>query len=239
MHKEENMWKHNSKKTSSEKLAAYCQKTGYEIKQVNGQRIYSVSDSQKIPLPPKGTEIFIGHLPKKIYEYDIIPLLEKFGRLYNFRLMLDFFGNTRGYAFATYFNSEEASRAIQFLNGYEIRPNFHIGVYRSVDNCRLFVGNLPVEKTKEEIFNMLSTNCEGIRDIIWYPNKANGSFNRGFVFAEFENHRLAAMARRQFTPNNILAWGKRLHVDWAEPIPEVDPLVMAKVSFMLFFIYYF
>lgn len=215
---------------SAEKLTSFCRKTGYEITQENGQRIYSIPSSWKIPSPPKGTEIFIGRLPKNLYEYDIVPILEKVGRLYNFRLMLDFFGRTRGYAFATYLKMKDAQKAVQVLNGYEIRPNIHIGIYKSVDNCRLFIGNIPLEKTKEEIFNMLQSLCEGIVDVILYGNHNNTGLNRGFVFAEFESHRLAAMARRQFTPHNLFAWGKRLLVDWAEPIPEVDPNVMSKVS---------
>nr|CAH7725393.1 unnamed protein product [Callosobruchus chinensis] len=54
--------------------------------------------------------------------------------------------------------------------------------------------------------------------------------NRGFAFVEFESHRAAAMARRQFNPENLIGWGKRLFVDWADPLPEVEPAVMAKVT---------
>ncbi|CAH1966280.1 unnamed protein product [Acanthoscelides obtectus] len=54
--------------------------------------------------------------------------------------------------------------------------------------------------------------------------------NRGFVFVEFQSHRAAAMARRQFAPENLICWGRKLYVDWADPLPEVDPEVLAKVT---------
>jgi len=39
-------------------------------------------------------------------EDEIIPIFEKIGKLYLFRLMMDFSGTNRGYAFATYTNKQ-------------------------------------------------------------------------------------------------------------------------------------
>lgn len=50
--------------------------------------------------------------------------------------MMDFSGYNRGYAFVTYTNKEDALRAIELLDNYEVRPGMKIGVCRSVDNCR-------------------------------------------------------------------------------------------------------
>ncbi len=46
---------------------------------------------------------------------------------------------------------EAAQRAIQMLDNYEIRPGKFIGVCVSLDNCRLFIGSIPKDKTKDEI----------------------------------------------------------------------------------------
>lgn len=211
-------------------LLDLCEKSGYDITQSNGQRIYFIPSSWKMSTPPKGSEVFIGHLPKQILEYDIIPLFEKIGKLYNFRLMLDFYGCSRGYAFATYFNPDDAQRAVEALNGYQIHENAFIGVYKSVDNCRLFIGNIPFEKTKYEVFEMVKEYCVGVTDVIMFFDQDDPRMNRGFAFVEFENHRLAAVARRQFTPHNLKVWGRSLHIDWAEPLPEVNPVEMATVS---------
>ncbi|KAF3837544.1 hypothetical protein F7725_005008, partial [Dissostichus mawsoni] len=44
------------------------------------------------------------------------------GRLYEFRLMMEFSGENRGYAFVMYTSREAAQRAITTLDNYEIRP---------------------------------------------------------------------------------------------------------------------
>ncbi|KAG7236300.1 hypothetical protein INR49_001216, partial [Caranx melampygus] len=49
------------------------------------------------------------------------------GKIYEFRLMLEFSGENRGYAFVMYTNREAAQRAIQMLDNYEIRPGKFIG----------------------------------------------------------------------------------------------------------------
>lgn len=46
---------------------------------------------------------------------------------------------------------EAAQRAIQMLDNYKVRPGKFIGVCVSLDNCRLFIGSIPKEKTKEEV----------------------------------------------------------------------------------------
>ena len=50
-----------------------------------------------------------------------------------------------------YTNKEDAKRAIQEMNNYEIRKGHFLGVCASVDNCRLFVGGIPKDKQKHEI----------------------------------------------------------------------------------------
>ena len=42
-------------------------------------------------------------------------------------------------------------KAVRELNNYEIRKDRMIGLCRSVDNCRLFVGGIPKNKKREEI----------------------------------------------------------------------------------------
>ncbi|KAJ8981184.1 hypothetical protein NQ317_014828 [Molorchus minor] len=216
----------------AKKLVALTEKNGYQIIQTNGQRVYAPPASKNCPSPSKGCEVFIGKLHKNLYEDELIPLFEKVGPLYKFRLMLDFMEQTRGYAFATYFTPQDASRAVEKLNKFEIRPKLKIVVYKSVDNRRLFIGNLPTDRTRLEVQELLKRYVNGVVDVIMYPDYHQPWLNRGFVFVEFEEHRYAALARRQFTPENLVAWGQTLYVDWADPIPEVEPHVMARVTIL-------
>ncbi|CAG9856059.1 unnamed protein product [Phyllotreta striolata] len=228
----EDIDKFSAKKKSElyKKLNALREKSGYNITQTNGQRVYAPAPSSGVPAPPRGCEIFVGKLSKYIFEDELVPLFERVGPLYKFRMMLDFSERSRGYAFATYFTVEHAERAIAELNNHQIRPNLFIGVYKSVDNCRLFVGNIPYEVGRDEVFDKLTSLVQGVSDIIMFYDIQKPGLNRGFVFVEFESHRYAAMARRQFSPNNLQIWGKSLYVDWADPLPNVNPDIMAKVT---------
>ena len=193
------------------------------------------------PAPSK-CEVFIGKIPRDLYEDDLVPVLEKAGRIYELRLMMDFSNHNRGYAFCTYTNKEEAMQAIRILNNYEIRPGRMIGVCLSIDNCRLFVGGIPKNRTREETMHEMSQITEGVVDCIMYPSAADKTKNRGFAFIEYESHRAAAMARRKLIPGKILLWGQQIAVDWAEPEAQVDDEVMKSVSIqpaIILFLYHF
>ena len=167
--------------------------------------------------------------------------------------MMDFSGSNRGFAFVQYSNQIDANIAIRKLNKYEMRPNYRIGVLKSIDNCRLFIGSLPKDKSREEILAEMEKLTEGIADVIVYrfilvlfvlnnaatlnpndfvlfnSNIADKSKNRGFAFVEYVSHRAASKARRKLIPNRVLLWGKEINVDWAQPETEYEEEVMCKV----------
>ena len=171
----------------------------------------------------------MGKLPRDCFECELFPLFERCGQIYEMRLMMDFSGFNRGYAFITYTCRDDAKRSVKELNNHEIRPSRLIGVCQSVDNCRLFVGGIPKTKKREEILDEMCKITEGVVDVIVYPSAHDKSKNRGFAFVEYESHRSAAMARRKLLPGKIQVWGHQIAVDWAEPEAEVDEDVMASV----------
>lgn len=180
----------------------------------------------------KGAEVFLGRLPRDCYEDELMPLLERIGRLLELRLMLDFSGSTRGYAFALYEDSRTARAACVRLDGHEIRPGHRIGVVKSMDNCRLFFGGVPKTKTKCEFMSELTKILDGITDVYLYPSAHDRALNRGFIFVEFKDHRAAAMARRKLIPGRVMLWNHEIAVDWADPEPgdPIDEDVMETVS---------
>ncbi|CAG9841024.1 unnamed protein product [Diabrotica balteata] len=201
----------------------------YTILRQNGQRIYTHLDYMNRACP-RNCEVFIGNLAKTVYEDELIPLFESAGNLCQFRLMLDFMNKTRGFAFASYFKSEDAENAIKILNGRTLRSGLKIIVSKSVDNCKLFVGNIPTDKTKAELFEAIKSAIDGVVDVIMYPENFDPKKNRGFAFIEFATHKQASLARRQLTPHNLILWNRELYVNWSEPIPDVDPETMANVT---------
>ncbi|RXN10771.1 putative RNA-binding 46 [Labeo rohita] len=222
----------NSKMDSSKEAAllALMDRTGYSMVQENGQRKFGgPPPGWEGPPPPRGCEVFVGKIPRDMYEDELVPVFERAGRIYEFRLMMEFSGENRGYAFVMYTTREGAQRAIQLLDNYEIRPGKFIGVCVSLDNCRLFIGSIPKDKKKEEIQEEMMKVTEGVVDVIVYPSAVDRMKNRGFAFVEYESHKAAAMARRKLIPGTFQLWGHTIQVDWAEPEKELDEETMQRV----------
>lgn len=213
-------------------LVALMERTGYNMVQENGQRKYGPPPGWNGASPPRGCEIFVGKIPRDVYEDELVPVFESVGRIYEMRLMMDFDGKNRGYAFVMYTEKHEAKRAVRELNNYEVRPGRLLGVCSSVDNCRLFIGGIPKTKKREEILEEVSKVTEGVLDVIVYASAADKMKNRGFAFVEYESHRAAAMARRKLMPGRIQLWGHQIAVDWAEPEIDVDEDVMETVKIL-------
>ena len=50
---------------------------GYNVTQRNGQRIYGgPPPNWKGPAPDKGSEVFVGKIPRDMYEWELVPLFE-------------------------------------------------------------------------------------------------------------------------------------------------------------------
>ncbi|XP_060720488.1 RNA-binding protein 47 isoform X2 [Tachysurus vachellii] len=213
-------------------LLALMERTGYKMVQENGQRKYGPPPGWQGQSPPRGCEIFVGKIPRDVYEDELVPVFESVGKIYEMRLMMDFDGKNRGYAFVMYTQKHEAKRAVRELNNYEVRPGRLLGVCSSVDNCRLFIGGIPKTKKREEILEEVSKVTEGVLDVIVYASAADKMKNRGFAFVEYESHRAAAMARRKLMPGRIQLWGHQIAVDWAEPEIDVDEDIMETVKIL-------
>nr|XP_039255746.1 RNA-binding protein 47-like isoform X1 [Styela clava] len=212
-------------------LRALMKRTGYNMLQENGQRKYGgPPPGWNNRSPPRGSEVFVGKIPRDVFEDELVPVFETVGKLYEMRLMMDFDGKNRGYAFVMYTCKTDAKEAVRKLNNYEIRKGRLLGVCYSVDNCRLFVGGIPKTKKKDEIYAEMTKVTEGVVDVIVYPSASDKSKNRGFAFVEYDSHRAAAMARRKLIPGRIQLWGHPIAVDWAEPEQEVDQDIMDQVK---------
>ncbi|XP_076354955.1 putative RNA-binding protein 46 isoform X3 [Tachypleus tridentatus] len=206
------------------------ERTGFIVNQENGQRRMGYPSNWNGTPPPKGCEIFVGKLPRNLFEDELFLTFEKIGEIFEIRLMMNYDGKNRGYAFVTFFNPEDAKTAIKNWNNFEIRKGHFVGVCKSVDNCRLFIGGIPRNKKKDEILGEMNKLTEGVVDVIVYSHVEDKSKNRGFAFVEFENHKAAAIARRKLMNGKFQMWNHDIAVDWAEPEREVDEEIMSKVT---------
>ncbi|OQV15747.1 APOBEC1 complementation factor [Hypsibius exemplaris] len=217
-------------------LQTLQEETGYKSEQQHRVRrlLRQSSQGEAAMVQQRRCEIFIGRLPKDLLEDELFKMCSPFGEILEIRLMLhaECALWNRGFAFVVFSREAEAQAAIEKLDRSEIRPGMRIGVKRSVDNCRLFMGSLPRDKTKEDFeteIRKLPACAETMRKVIMYPAVQDRTKNRGFAFVEFASHREAAIARRQLMREKVQLWGKEICVDWAQPEGEVEQDVMNQV----------
>ena len=61
-----------------QKLLDLTERTNYNLVQRNGQRIYGGPPPNWVgPPPEKGCEIFVGKVPRDIYEDELVPIFER------------------------------------------------------------------------------------------------------------------------------------------------------------------
>ncbi|CAI4228109.1 unnamed protein product [Auanema sp. JU1783] len=219
------------------KMQEILDRTGYTLEITVGQRKYGGPPPEwegPITGPAgQGHEIYIGHIPHELFEDSLIPLFEQCGKIWDLRLMMDpITGRNRGYAFLTYCEKSFASEAAKKFDGHEISPGKTLKVNVSVANTRLFLGNIPKSKSKDEILEELKKHAEGVVDVIVYtiPDATDRHKNRGFCFVDFSDHKTASDAKRKIQQHKIRPFNTDLVVDWAEQQDEPDEDTMSKVK---------
>ncbi|XP_018314452.1 heterogeneous nuclear ribonucleoprotein R isoform X2 [Mycetomoellerius zeteki] len=219
------------KAPDEDKIKLILERTGYPLDVTTGQRKYGgPPPNWEGPTPGTGCEVFCGKIPKDMYEDELIPLFEKCGKIWDLRLMMDpMSGSNRGYAFITFTNREAAQQAVRELDNHEIKPGKSLKVNISVPNLRLFVGNIPKSKGKEEILEEFGKLTAGLTEVIIYSSPDDKKKNRGFCFLEYESHKAASLAKRRLSTGRIKVWGCDIIVDWADPQEEPDEQTMSKV----------
>merc|ERR1719158_1594163 len=164
-----------------------------------------------------------------MYEDELIPHFEGCGKIWDLRLMMDpMSGLNRGYAFITFTSKDEAMEAVKQLNDFELRKGKKLGVTISFNNHRLFVGNIPKNRDRDELLEEFSKHAPGLVDVIIYSSPDDKKKNRGFCFLEYESHKAASLAKRRLGTGRIKVWSCDIIVDWADPQDEPDDDTMAR-----------
>ncbi|CAD5206076.1 unnamed protein product [Bursaphelenchus okinawaensis] len=220
---------------SVESLKKLIADTGYSLEVTVGQRKFHAPAD--VAAPTHGHETFIGQIPKELFEDKVFEKFQEIGKIYDIRLMLDpIMGRSRGYAFLVYLQKEHAHEAAKKFDGHDIIPGKPLKVNVSVANRRLFVGNIPKSKSKEDILEELKKHpeLENVTDVIIYsfPDATENKKNRGFCFVDFADHKSASDARRKLSGGKVRVrpFNSDLVVDWAEQQAEPDEQTMSQVK---------
>uniref|UniRef100_A0A9J8C058 Heterogeneous nuclear ribonucleoprotein R n=1 Tax=Cyprinus carpio carpio TaxID=630221 RepID=A0A9J8C058_CYPCA len=218
--KQGNKVQESTKGPDEVKIKALLERTGYTLDVTTGQRKYGGPPPEEVftgPQPGIGTEVFVGKIPRDLYEDELVPLFEKAGSIWDLRLMMDpLTGQNRGYAFITFCSKDAAQEAVKLCDNYEIRSGKYLGVCISVANNRLFVGSIPKNKTRESILEDFGKVTEGLQEVILYTQPDDKRKNRGFCFLEYEDHKSAAQARRRLMSGKELG-GEEIEIVLAKP----------------------
>uniref|UniRef100_A0AAY5EPZ0 RRM domain-containing protein n=1 Tax=Electrophorus electricus TaxID=8005 RepID=A0AAY5EPZ0_ELEEL len=195
----------STKGPDESKIKALLERTGYTLDVTTGQRKYG---------GPPPEEVFSGTQPGIGTEVTSSQSLQIHFHYIQCSFYLVF-------SFSLFFSQ---------CDNYEIRPGKYLGVCISVANNRLFVGSIPKNKTRESILEDFGKVTEGLQEVILYTQADDKKKNRGFCFLEYEDHKSAAQARRRLMSGKVKVWGNPVTVEWADPVAEPDPEVMAKVK---------
>jgi len=176
-----------------------------------------------LALPPHGSQVFIGGLPRDITEDDLRELCEPLGEIYEVRLTKDKdTKENKGFAFVTFPDKDAAQRAIEDVQDREYKGRT-LRCSLSQAKHRLFVGNVPKGLSEEELTNVIKGQGPGVVNIEMFKDQHDPNRNRGFLFVEYYNHACTDYARQKLSSRDFKVDGSLLTVSWAEPKGSTDP----------------
>ncbi|XP_054453677.1 dead end protein 1 [Anoplopoma fimbria] len=193
-------------------LETWLKATNIKLTQVNGQRKYGgppeVWDG---PAPGSRCEVFISQIPRDTYEDLLIPLFSSVGPLWEFRLMMNFSGQNRGFAYGKYGSPAAANEAIRLLHGHMLEPGFRLSVRRSTEKRHLCIGDLPATTRQEDLLKVLRVLADGVERM---SLKAGPGIEGVSAIVAFSSHHAASMAKKvlveafkkQFSLNISIKW---------------------------------
>lgn len=189
----------------------------YEVIVTPRQRQYQlmVKNAQQ-SIPADNCEIFCSNIPINVLEAELIPLFDRYGKIWSLRLLMSQLNSRRnaGFAFVRYTTSVAAQDAVKNLANYEILPGKMLMVRPSQPNLSLFVGNINRNQTKEQLHTIFNRLTKGLIKTVVKGSYYEENKNCGFCFLEYESH-VAALAAR-LTLKRSRVWGRQLFVDWSQ-----------------------
>ncbi|BBG97700.1 RNA-binding family protein with RRM/RBD/RNP motifs, partial [Prunus dulcis] len=186
--------------------------------------------AQLLALPPYGSEVFIGGLPKDTLEEDLRDLCDEIGEIIEIRLMQDReTGESKGYAFIGFKTKEVAQKAIEELHNKAFKGKT-LRCSLSETKHRLFIGNVPKIWTEDEFRKVIEEVGPGVEHIELIKDPQNPSRNRGFAFVLYYNNACADYSRQKMSNSNFRLDGNSPTVTWADPKSTSDHSAAAQVK---------
>jgi RNA recognition motif-containing protein len=157
----------------------------------------------------------LQNIPRHLVEGDILPHFERFGQIYEFRLMMDYDNSNRGYAFLKYTCVQDAVKTMEVMNHFIFENGSKLMIRRSYNKCRLYVGKFPKSLTHNLLDHAFRQVFPTLHKFVLHNRTVDdGDENRGFGILEFTNHKDALEAKKICTPSGLELFGTTLDVSW-------------------------
>lgn len=212
----------------------------YTILQVNGCR-YNRAVGWTDPEPPTSCELYVKNIPRRFKGEDLWPMFERYGKIYNIRVLMDYNDYNRGFAYVKFARESQASLCMELMNYFFVFPGYRLNIQRSTDKSRLFANYIPKDISIEVCHDKFKEIFPDMRDFFMPPGVVNkhrhrrrhedddeeeedmededeeGNLHRGFAFLEFSCHQEAVAAKKQVYTGVLEIWGAQVKISWARP----------------------
>lgn len=193
-----------------------------DVKQTNGCRVWeNPKKNLEYKIPERPSEIFIKNIPKELFEIDILPHFERFGPVYQFRLLIDYDNCNRGFAYLIYFYEKSSIECLDLMGYFVIKPGVMIDVERSQERSHLLALNIPSTLSKDEIergLRQLYTDLSSVfirREEKDHQGGIAASKSVGTAVLAFPDHTSALKAKRWSGAGSVNLWNRNIKILWA------------------------
>lgn len=186
--------------------------------------------AELLSLPPHGSEVFIGGLPRDATENDLRELCEQFGEIFEVKLVKDKeTKESKGFAFITFTTRDAAQMAIEEIHDKAFKGKT-LRCSLSQVKYKLFIGNVPKHLTENDFRKILDETSPGVENIECYKDALNPGRNRGFIFVEYYNHECAEYAKEKMSKSSFEIEGLHPGISWADPKNVTDASAASQVK---------
>jgi len=137
----------------------------------------------------KGSNLIVNYIPNDLSDEDFHDLFSKVGPIYSAKIMRNkATGYSFGYGFVNFLKAEDAQKAIDELNGYQLQnKRLKVAPCRrgeggdEIKNANLYIANLPKTMTEDELRAIFEVHGEIVRTKILMDLSTNTSKGCGFI----------------------------------------------------------
>lgn len=141
--------------------------------------------------PDQRKNLILNYLPQDIEEQYLIDVFSRIGPVEYVKIIRDKSSQrSMGYAFAKYYQTDHADRAVTEFDGLQVgdkimRVNYARPASEKIKNTNIYIANFPTNLTEEDIPNL----CKDYGRIISYKLLVDGNNqSRGIAFCRFDTN---------------------------------------------------